>query len=80
MPLAPFSFADGLRHGPREAKPRAAVAGLLSVGIVGQDALKWTSLLVTFGLQKSRGRPPARTERRWEGKNKSLIKIILLLN
>jgi len=31
MPLAPFSFVERLvGKGPRETKPRAAVAGLLS--------------------------------------------------
>ncbi|NGF57746.1 hypothetical protein G5B00_14600 [Parapedobacter sp. SGR-10] len=51
MPLAPFSFVDGIEgKSPRETKPRAAVAGLLSVGIVGQDALKWASTLGTWVL------------------------------
>jgi len=31
MPLAPFSFVDGIEgKSPRETKPRAAVAGRLS--------------------------------------------------
>jgi len=53
MPLAPFSFVEGfVCKGSRETKPRAAVAGLLSVGIVGQDALKWAKGFGPFALQK----------------------------
>ncbi|WP_205966233.1 hypothetical protein [Parapedobacter sp. SGR-10] len=53
MPIALFSFVDGLvGKGARETKPRAAVAGLLSVGIKRQDALKWTQHLGPWVLSK----------------------------
>jgi len=53
MPLAPFSFVYGIEgKGPRKTKPRAAVAGLLSLGIVRQDALKWAQHLGPWVLSK----------------------------
>ncbi|NGF54988.1 hypothetical protein G5B00_00565 [Parapedobacter sp. SGR-10] len=53
LPIALFSFVDGLvGKGARETKPRAAVAGLLSVGIKRQDALKWTQHLGPWVLSK----------------------------